>query len=110
MIKFLYKNEYSFLGTQESALSGIAVDDRKIVFTGTSDAAEEFGISAEDLALFAGNADSVHFEREIVYIPVIGAGLNDPHQTAEIAILTVRAIKNKEVYNTAQISRVVSRF
>lgn len=110
MTAFLYKNTFSFIGTQESAISGLAVGDGKIVFTGTSAAVEEFGISAEELALFAHNADSVHFEREIVYIPVCGAGLNDPHQTEEVAILTALAVKDKEVINTAQLSRVVCRF
>lgn len=110
MSEFFYKTGFSVIGTQESVVAGLAVDDRKIGFTGVSEAVEDFGISAEELALFAGNADSVHFVRETVYIPVIGAGLNDPHKTEEIAVLTVRAVKNKEVINAAQISRVVSRF
>lgn len=107
---FLYKKEYSFIGTEESAVCGLNAHGRKIAFTGDYSQLEDFGITAEELAAFASNADSVHFQSERVLIPVCGAGLNETHQTQEIAVLTVRAIANSEVVNAAQISRVVCVF
>lgn len=109
-IKFLFKTEYSFIGTLEPVLCGIEVKGRKVSFTGASVQAEKFGITAEEMALFAGDAESVHFESERVYVPVRGRGLNDKTQMEEISVLTVRAIAHGEVVNTAQISRVVSRW
>ena len=109
-IKFLYKTEFSFIGTEESVVCGIDIDGRKVSFTGACEQVEKFGITADELAAFVGNAESVHFEREIICIPVRGKGLNDKALTEEIAILTVRAIANSEVVNAAQMSRVLSRW
>ena len=33
---FLYKNEFSFIGTEESVVCGIQIDERRIAFTGAS--------------------------------------------------------------------------
>ena len=109
-IKFLFKTQFSILGTEESAICGIKIKEKTIAFTGDSAEVENFGINAEEMALFAAEAESVHFESERVYVPVRGRGLNDKAQMEEIIILTVRAIAHGEVVNTAQISRVVSRW
>ena len=109
-INFLYKTEFSVIGTEESAICGIKIEGRSIAFTGACTQVEKFGITAEEMALFAGDAESVHFEHERVYVPVRGRGLNDKAQMEEIIILTVRAIAHGEVVNTANLSRVVSRW
>ena len=111
MAKFLFKSEYSFIGTEESAVCGIeGIEGTTIAFTGDCTQVEKFGITAEEMALFADNAESVHFESERVYVPVRGRGLNDKAQMEEISVLTVRAIAHGEVVNTANLSRVVSRW
>ena len=108
---FVFKNEMSVLGTEESAICGIKIDERrKVSFTGITAEVENFGIDAEEMALFAGDAESVHFERELVYLPIRNTKLNDKTLMEEISVLTVRAIAHGEVVNTAQISRVVSRW
>ena len=107
--KFLFKSEFSVIGTYETVLCGVEIDGRKVIFTGTCTEVENFGITAEEMAVFAANAESVHFERERVYVPVRGTRLNDKARTEEISVLTVRAIANGEVIKMAQISRV-SRF
>ena len=108
-VKFLYENTFSFIGTEESAVCGMQIGERTIAFTGDSAEVEKFGITAEEIALFAKDAESVHFEREIIYIPV-NKRLNEKVAVEEISILTVSAIAHGEVVNTAQISRVVSRW
>ena len=108
--KFLYKEEYSVIGTLEPALCGIEVNGRKVPFTGAREQVENFGITAEEMAVFVGNAESVHFEREIVCLPVRGTGLNEKTRTEEILVLTVSAIANREVIKAAQMSRVLSRW
>ena len=113
MATFLYKGQFSVLGTEESALCGMQIackNNRTIPFTGDSAEVEKFGITAEEIALFAKDAERIHFEREIIYVPVRGTKLNDKPLTEEISVLTVRAIAHGEVVNTAQISRVVSRW
>ena len=107
--KFLFKNEFSVIGTYEPVLRGVEIDGRKVPFTGTCTEVENFGITAEEMAVFAADAESVHFERERVYVPVRGTRLNDKALTEEISVLTVRAIANGEVIRAVQISRVVSR-
>ena len=107
---FIFKTEFSFIGTEESAICGIKIDGRTIAFTGDCTQVEKFGITAEEMALFAGDAESVHFESELVYLPVRNTKLNEKVITEEISVLTVRAIAHGEVVNTAQISRVVSRW
>ena len=62
-IKFVYSTEYSFIGTEERAISGININGRKVPFTGAVAQVERFGITAEELAVFASQADSVNFER-----------------------------------------------
>ena len=109
-IKFLFKTQFSVLGTEESAVCGMQIGGRTVAFTGACTKIEKFGINAEEMALFAGDAESVHFESEIVCLPVRGRGLNDKPLMEEISVLTVRAIAHGEVVNTAQISRVVSRW
>ena len=112
-INFLYKTEFSVIGTLEPVLHGIEIDGTTIAliaFTGACAEVFRFGITAEEMALFAGDAESVHFESERVYVPVRGRGLNNKARMEEIIILTVRAIAHGEVVNTAQISRVVSRW
>ena len=110
-INFLYKTEYSVIGTLEPVLHGIEIDGRKVPFTGDIAEVENFGINAEEMALFAGDAESVHFESERVYVPVRGRGLNDKAQMEEIIILTVRAaIAHGELVKSANLSRVVSRW
>lgn len=110
MASFLYEKEFSFIGTEESAICGLNAHGRKIAFTGDYSEIENFSITAEELATFAHNAQSVHFESERVLIPVFGGGLNESVQTQEIAVLTVRAIANSEVVSATQISRVVCIF
>ena len=110
-IKFLFNIEMSFLGTEESVLCGIeGIEGTTIAFTGDCAEVFHFGITADEVAVFAANAESVHFEREIVCLPVRGTGLNDKQLMEEVAVLTVRAIAHGEVVNTANLSRVVSRW
>ena len=109
-IKFLFKSEFSFIGTEESAVCGMQIGGRTVAFTGDCTQVEKFGITAEEMAVFAASAESVHFEREMIYLPVRGKALTDKTITEEISVLTVRAIAHGEVVNTAQISRVVSRW
>ena len=107
----LFKNEFSVVGTKESVICGIKIDERRIAFTGA--AVTEFlnfGITAEELAVFAADAETVHFEREQVYIPVRGTKLNDKTFTEEISVLTIRAVADGEIINTARISRLVCRW
>ena len=103
-IKFVYTTEFSFIGTEERAICGININGRKVPFTGAVVQVEKFGITAEELAEFAGSADSVHFQREFVYVPVCGTGLNDKTFTEEIAVLTAIAVENEEVIKTAKMS------
>ena len=111
MATFVFTTEVSIIGTEESAVCGIKTDGGKtITFTGACDQVEKFGITADELAVFAGEAQSVHFESGLVYIPVRDRGLNDKVLTEEISVLIVRAVRDGEVVNTAQISRVVSRW
>ena len=107
---FSFKTEFSIVGTKESAICGIKIDERRIAFTGAVDEVENFGITAEELAVFAAGAETVHFERERVYIPVRGTGLNDKTLTEEISVLTVRAIADGEILNAARISCLVYRW
>ena len=109
-IKFLFKTEFSFIGTEESAVCGMQIGGRTVAFTGDCTQVEKFGITAEEMALFAAKAESVHFESERVCVPVRGTGLNNKTMMEEISILTVRAIAHGEVVNTANLSRVVSRW
>ena len=109
-INFLYRTEFSVTGTLEPVLCGIEIEGTTIAFTGACTEAENFDFNAEEMALFAGDAESVHFERARVYVPVRGRGLNDKGLTEEISMLTVRAIAHGEVVNMAQVSRVVSRY
>ena len=110
-VKFLYENTFSFIGTEESAVCGMQMGERTIIaFTGDSAEVEKFGITAEEIALFAKDAESVHFESAREHIPVRGTKLNEKVAVEEISILTVSAIAHGEVVNTAQISRVVSRW
>ena len=109
---FLFKSEFSVFGTLHSTICGINIG-REVPFTGTIgaiSAIEDFGITAEELAEFTHNAQSVHFEREVVYVPLRGTKLNDKTSTEEIAVLTVRAIADGEVVKSTQISRVLCRW
>ena len=108
--QFTYTTEYSFIGTEERAISGLNVDGRKVPFTGATVQIEKFGITAEELALFAGNADSVNFVRELTCIPVCGTGINDRTLTEQFSVLTVCAIADGEVVKTTRICRIVSRW
>ena len=108
--KFLYKDEFSIIGTLEPIVCAIEVDGATIAFTGDCKEIENFNISVKEMALFANGAKRLHFDWEIIYIPVCGKGLNEKVLMEEIAILTVRAIAGKEVIKTAQMSRVVSRW
>ena len=108
--QFTYVTEFSFIGTEESAICGININGRKVPFTGAVLQIERFGVTAEELAVFAGQAESIHFEREFVYIPVCGTGLNDKTFTEEIAVLTAIAVENGEPIKIAKISRVVCRW
>ena len=110
MATFLYKGQFSVLGTEESVLCGMQIGGRTVAFTGDSAEVFHFGINAEEMALFAADAESVHFESERVYVPVRDTKLNDKPLTEEISVLTVRAIAHGEVVNTANLSRVVSRW
>ena len=111
MATFLYKGQFSVLGTEESVLCGIQINGKTVAFTGDSAEIFHFGITAEEMALFANDAERIHFESERIYVPVRGTKLNDKQPlTEEISVLTVRAIAHGEVVNTAQISRVVSRW
>ena len=109
-IKFLFKTEFSILGTLEPVLCGIEMENKTIAFTGDSAEVFHFGITAKEMALFAAEAESVHFESERVYVPVRDRWLNEKVITEEISVLTVRAIAGGEVVNTANLSRVVSRW
>ena len=109
-IKFLYKTEFSFIGTEESAVCGIKIDGRTVAFTGDCTQVEKFGITAKEVAMFATGAESVHFEHERVYVPVRDRWLNEKVITEEISVLTVRAIAHGEVVKSANLSRVVSRW
>ena len=108
--KFLYKEEFSVIGTLEPIVCGIEVDGSTIAFTGDIKEIEKFDIDVKEMALFANSAKTVHFEWEVLYIPVRGKGLNEKVLMEEISILTVRAIAGREVIKAAQISRVVSRW
>ena len=111
MAKFLFKSEFSIVGTEESAVCGIeGIEGTTIGFTGDCAEVFHFGITAEEMALFAGDAESVHFESELVYLPVRNTKLNDKTLMEEISVLTVRAIAHGEVVNTANLSRLVSRW
>ena len=63
---FIYNSEKSIIGTDELVISGLSVDGRRIALTGAVLQIERFGVTAEELALFAGSAESVHFVREFV--------------------------------------------
>ena len=108
--KFIYSIEQSVVGTDESVISALSVNGRRIALTGAVMQIERFGITAEELALFAGSADSVHFQQEFVYIPVSNCGLNEKAITEEISVLTAIAVENEEPVKTAQISRFVCRW
>ena len=110
MTNFVFKSEFSVFGTLYDAICGINIEGHFVPFTGTASAVEDFGITAEELAVFAANATSVHFEREVVYVPR-GTKLNDNKtSTEEIAVLTVRAVADGEVVKSTQISRVLCRW
>ena len=108
--QFLYKNEFGAFGSYEAVLCGLEVDGRRVHFTGACEQIERFGITAEEMAVFAADAESVYFQRELTCIPVRDTGLNEKTRTEEISVLTVRAVADGEVVRTAQISRVVSRW
>ena len=108
--QFLYKNEFGAFGSYEAVLCGLEVDGRRVHFTGACAEVEKFGITAEEMAVFAADAESVYFQRELICIPVRDRGLNEKTRTEEISVLTVLAIANTELINSAQISRVVSRW
>ena len=108
---YLFKSEFSVIGTLHSAICGININGREVPFTGAISAVELFGITAEELAVFAPVAvESVHFEREVVHIPLRGTKLNDKTSTEEISVLTVRAVADGEVVKSTQISRVLCRW
>ena len=109
-IKFVYSTEFSFIGTEERAISGIEIDGRRVPFTGATLQIEKFGITAEELAAFAAGADSVHFERELRCIPVCGTRINDRTLTEQFAVLTVVAVADGEPIKTTRICRIVSRW
>ena len=110
-VKFLFKSEFSVIGTIESAICGIDIGHKIIPFTGTSTTIEGFGITAEELAVFApADTESVHFEREVVNVPLRGTQLNDKTSTEEISVLTVRAVADGEIIKSTQISRVLCRW
>ena len=113
MTNFVFKSEFSVFGTLYDAICGINIEGHFVPFTGTIGAIttiEDFGITAEELAVFAVDAESVHFEREVVYVPLRGTRLNDKTSTEEIAVLTVRAVRDGEVVKSTQISRVLCRW
>ena len=108
---FIFKSEFSVIGTMESAICGININGHFMPFTGAKMAVENFGITAEELAVFApANSESVHFEREVVYVPLRGTRLNNKTSTEEIAVLTVRAVADGEIIKSTQISRVLCRW
>ena len=107
---FIFKSEFSVIGTLHSVICGISIKGREVPFTGAIAAVEFFGITAEELAVFAVNAESVHFEREVVYVPLRGTKLNQKTSTEEIAVLTVRAVADGEVVKSTQISCVLCRW
>ena len=110
-MNFLFKTEFSVIGTLHSVICGIIIKGREVPFTGAISTIENFGITAEDLAVFApANVESIHFEREVVYVPLRGTKLNDKTSTEEISVLTVRAIADGEVIKSTQISRVLCRW
>ena len=109
-MNFLFKSEFSVIGTLHSTICGINIG-REVPFTGTVSAVEGFGITAEELAVFVpANAESIHFEREVVCVPLRGTGINDKTSTEEISVLTVRAVADGEVIKSTQISRVLCRW
>ena len=108
--KFTYTIEKSFVGTDELAICGLSVEGRRIALTGAVAEIDRFGVTAEDLAVFVGSADGVHFVREFVYVPVCGTNLNDKTFTEEIAVLTAIAVEDGEPIKTAKISRFVCRW
>ena len=111
MKNFLFKSEFSVIGTMEITIYGIDINGREVPFTGAISAVESFGITAEELAIFIPtNTESVHFEREVVYVPLRGTRLNDKISTEEISVLTVRAVADGEVVKSTQISRVLCRW
>ena len=107
---FLFKSEFSVIGTEITTICGINIKGREVPFTGAKMAVENFGITAEELAVFAVDAESVHFEREVVHIPLRGTRLNEKTSTEEISVLTVHAVANGEVIKSTQISRVLCRW
>ena len=108
---YLYKSEFSVIGTLESAICGININNgHEVPFTGDISAIERFGITAEELAVFAPAAESIHFECEVVHIPLRGTKLNTRTSTEEISVLTVRAVADGEVVRSTQISRVLCRW
>ena len=109
--KFLYKSEFSIIGTEEVAICGIIINGHFVPFTGAKMVVELFGITAEELAVFApADTESIHFEREVVYVPLRGTRLNDKTSTEEISVLTVRAVADGEVIKSTHISRVLCRW
>ena len=108
-VNFLYKSEFSVIGTMESVICGINIG-REVPFTGAVMAIESFGITAEELAVFANTAESVHFERELVYVPVRGTKLNEKTSTEEISVLTIYAVADGEVIKSTQLARVRCRW
>ena len=50
---FVYKTEFSIVGTEESAVCGIEGKGRKVPFTGAVAEVVNFGITAEEVAVFA---------------------------------------------------------
>ena len=113
-VNFLYKSEFSVFGTLYDAICGINIEGHFVPFTGAIGAiaaVEDFGITAEELAVFVpADTTSVHFEREVVYVPLRGTGINHKTSTEEIAVLTVRAVRDGEVVKSTQISRVLCRW
>ena len=109
--KFLTKLEFSIVGTMESVICGIDINGHFVPFTGAISTIELFGITAEELAVFApADTESVHFEREVVNVPLRGTQLNDKTSTEEISVLTVRAVADGEIIKSTQISRVLCRW
>ena len=110
---FVFKSEFSVFGTLHSTICGIDVNGREVPFNGAIGAISEIenlGITAEEMAVFAADAESVHFEREVVHIPLRGTKLNEKTSTEEILVLTVRAVADREVIKSTQISRVICRW
>ena len=108
--QFTYTTEFSFIGTEERAISALSVEGRRITLTGAVVQIERFGITAEELATFADGAESIHFERELRCIPVRDTRLNDRTLTEQFAVLTVTAVADGEVVKTTRICRIVSRW